>query len=70
MNFTCTKSSPQNLLLLKQKHVVLAWRLPNYCNVSQWRNNYGLTKKEDQHKKISSPPGSVWMCEGDFAHMP
>ena len=29
-------------LLLKHKDVKLAWRLPNYCNVSSWRNTLNL----------------------------
>ena len=31
--FTGTKSSPYILLLLKHKHVKLAWMPPYYCNV-------------------------------------
>ena len=34
MQFTGTKSSPSILLLFKHKNVKLAWRIPNYCNVS------------------------------------
>ena len=39
MYSTAIKSSPKLLLLLKHKTSKLAWRLPNYCNVSTWRNN-------------------------------
>ena len=34
MHFTGTKSSPYILLMLKHKNGKLAWRIPNYGNVS------------------------------------
>ena len=62
MNFTGNKSSPFILLLLKHKNVKLEWRLPNYCNVSSWRNNlikltqYDDTKKSAHDSQIVEPP--------------
>ena len=42
---------PEILLLLKHKNVKLAWRLPNYCNVSSWRNNIIKLTYFDEKKK-------------------
>ena len=58
MHFTGTKSLPKIMLLLKHKHVKLAWRIPNYSNVSSKRNNiiklthYGETEKRAHDSKI------------------
>ena len=53
MHFTGTKSTPQIILLLKHSNVKLAWRLPNYCNVSSWRNNLIKYTYYDQAKKMA-----------------
>ena len=52
MHFTGTRSSHKIILLLKRKAVKLAWRLPNYCNVSSYRNDViNLTQYDESKKK-------------------
>ena len=57
-------------MLLKHKHVKLAWRLANYCNVSSGRNklikltNYDETKKRVHDLKIVRAKENVKLSHG------
>ena len=70
MHFTGTKSSLYVLIMLKHKHVKLAWRLPNYCNVSPGRNNviklthYDETKKRAHDLKIVRAKRNLKLSQG------
>ena len=40
--------------VVEKQNVMLAWRLPNYCNVSSWRNNLIKLTYSDETKKKGS----------------
>ena len=43
----------QILLLMKHTHFKLAWRLPNFCNVSSQRNNLVKLTHYDETQKMA-----------------
>ena len=51
MHFTGTKYSPETLLLMKQKNVKLAWRIPYYCSASLKRQAIKLTHYDNTEKR-------------------
>ena len=46
-------SLPEILLVLKHKHVKLAWRIPNYCHVSSQGNDIIKLMHYDEKKKMA-----------------